>query len=81
MEHVTSSGYCAPESAEELLLRYAAGERFFPNADIPDGSSLELATLEGAVFVSAWLSDINFRGAKSSACPFRRMQRQVFRFR
>lgn len=63
MEYVTSPDYSPPESAQELLRRDAAGERFFPNADIPDGSSLELSTLEGAVFLSAWLSDINFRGA------------------
>ena len=55
--------YRPPETAEELLRRYAAGERYFPETDIPDGSSLEGAALAGAVFVSGWLSDVNFRGA------------------
>ena len=70
MEHMTSPDYSPPESAQDLLRRYAAGECFFPNADIPDGSSLELATLEGAVFLSAWLSDVNFRGANLQRVRF-----------
>lgn len=70
MEHLTSPDYTPPQSAQELLHRYAAGERYFPNADIPDGSSLDGATLEEAVFVSAWLSDVNFRGANLQRVRF-----------
>jgi uncharacterized protein YjbI with pentapeptide repeats len=56
-------GYQPPESADELLRRYAAGERYFPQADIPEQSSLQGCTLEGAVFESAWLSCVYFRGS------------------
>jgi uncharacterized protein YjbI with pentapeptide repeats len=59
-----------PRSSEELLRRYAAGERFFPDADIPEYSSLREAVLAGAVFKDAWLSCVDFRGADLRGCRF-----------
>jgi uncharacterized protein YjbI with pentapeptide repeats len=64
------AGYDPPQSAEELLRRYAAGERFFPDAEIPDYSSLQEVDLAGASFKGAWLSCIDFRGANLSGCRF-----------
>jgi hypothetical protein len=63
-------GYQPPESAAELLRRYAAGERYFPQADIPEQSSLAGCTLEGAVFESAWLSGVHFRGSNLRGIRF-----------
>jgi uncharacterized protein YjbI with pentapeptide repeats len=60
---VSSPDYQPPQSAEELLRRYAAGERYFVEADIPDGSDLRNSTLAGATFDGGWLTDLDFRGA------------------
>jgi uncharacterized protein YjbI with pentapeptide repeats len=65
-------GYQPPASAEELLRRYAAGERYFPQADVPEQSSLEGCTLEGAVFESAWVSCVSLRGANLRRVRFER---------
>ena len=65
-------GYQPPASAEELLRRYAAGERYFPHADIPELSSLEGCTLEGAVFEDAWVSCVTLRGANLRGVRFER---------
>ena len=43
--HRSSSALDPPRSAEELLHQYAAGERFFLDAEIPEGSSLRDAVL------------------------------------
>jgi uncharacterized protein YjbI with pentapeptide repeats len=59
-----------PTSSEELLREYAAGQRLFRDADIPDGSSLQNAVLAGAVFKDSWLSDVDFRGADLRGCRF-----------
>src|SRR3954465_13454407 len=64
------AGYEPPRSAEELLRRYASGERSFPDADIPDNSSLCAAVLAGASFRGAWLSCVDFRGADLRGCRF-----------
>jgi uncharacterized protein YjbI with pentapeptide repeats len=56
-------GYEPPQSAAELLRRYAAGERQFPHADLPEGSSLRGANLAGVAFAQAWLSGVDFTGA------------------
>lgn len=64
------TGYEPPRSAEELLRRYAAGERFFPEADIPEDSSLREAVLADALFKDAWLSVVDFRGANLRGCRF-----------
>jgi uncharacterized protein YjbI with pentapeptide repeats len=66
-----SSDYQPPKSAEELLRRYAAGERYFAKADIPDTSDLRNSTLADASFDQGWLSDIDFRGANLRHVSFR----------
>ena len=63
--------YQPPTSAEELLSRYAAGERYFPEADMPDGSDFSKAHLAGAVLERCWLSDANFTGADLRRVSFR----------
>ncbi len=68
--HHLPPGYSPPQSAEELLRRYAAGERYFPDADIPDRSSLRGATLAGAIFRDFWLSDVDLRDADLRGCRF-----------
>jgi uncharacterized protein YjbI with pentapeptide repeats len=60
---VSSTDYQPPKSADELLRRYAAGERYFAEADIPEGSDLRNSTLAHSTFDRGWLSDIDFRGA------------------
>src|SRR5258708_1764705 len=64
------AAYEPPRSAEELLRRYTAGERYFPEADIPENSSLRDAVLAGAYFKDAWLSSVDFRGAILRECRF-----------
>jgi uncharacterized protein YjbI with pentapeptide repeats len=51
-------GYKPPESAEELLERYEAGERYFEKAALA-GADLANATLNGANFTHADLSGAN----------------------
>jgi len=55
--------YQPPQSSEELLQRYSMGERYFVEADIPDGADLSNVCLEGANLSSAYLTDVDFRGA------------------
>jgi hypothetical protein len=62
--------YAPPHSAEELLRRYSDGERFFPDADIPDNSSLRGAILAGAIFQDFWLSCVDLRDADLRGCRF-----------
>jgi hypothetical protein len=64
------AAYEPPQSAEELLRRYSEGERFFPEADIPEDSSLRDAVLRGAIFKDAWLSCVDLRGADLRECRF-----------
>jgi uncharacterized protein YjbI with pentapeptide repeats len=59
-----------PESAEEILRRFARGERFFSLADLPDGSDFHGANLEGCVFRRCWLFDADFRGASLRSANF-----------
>jgi uncharacterized protein YjbI with pentapeptide repeats len=58
-----SPGYEPPTSAKELIERYAAGERCFRDADIPDGACFKGVVLVGAILEQAWLFDADFRGA------------------
>jgi len=62
--------YGSPTSSEELVREYAAGQRLFRDADIPEGSSLQNAVLAGATFMHCWLSDVDFRGADLRGCRF-----------
>ena len=61
--------YGPPVTAEELLRRYAAGERSFPETDLME-CSFEGAVLEGAIFVHSWLCAINFRRANLRGVRF-----------
>ena len=65
-----TQGYQPPQSVAVLLERYAAGERYFPEADIPEGSSLNGANLEGAIFSNAWLSCVDFQYANLKGVQF-----------
>ena len=58
-----------PVTAEELLRRYAAGERSFPETDLME-CSFEGAVLEGAIFIHSWLCAINFRRANLRGVRF-----------
>jgi uncharacterized protein YjbI with pentapeptide repeats len=73
-------GYEPPTSAEELLSRYAAGERFFSGADIPDGACFSGGVLKGAVLEDAWLSCADFRGADLQEVSFRRSNVKMSNF-
>jgi uncharacterized protein YjbI with pentapeptide repeats len=64
------SSYEPPHTADEILRRYATGERFFPDADIPEESSLCRATLAGAIFKEAMLHSVDFRGADLRGVQF-----------
>jgi uncharacterized protein YjbI with pentapeptide repeats len=68
--HDPKSAYQPPRSAEELVRRYAAGERYFSEVDIPENSSLRDAVLAGACFKDSWLSCVDFRGADLGDCRF-----------
>ena len=57
------SGYRPPQSAGELLSRYANGERHFRAAGLPGGSTLNGAVLTGSDFNNSWLSVVDFRSA------------------
>lgn len=46
-----------------MLRRYAAGERYFVGADIPDGANIRGVNLEGVNLERAWLFDADFTGA------------------
>lgn len=62
--------YAPPMSAAELLRRYAAGERYFPDADIPENASLRGAVLAGAIFKDFRLSCVDLREADLRNCRF-----------
>ncbi|MDI1484828.1 pentapeptide repeat-containing protein [Polyangium sp. y55x31] len=68
----SASRYLPPQSAEELLARYARGERRFPRAELHgadltvaklSGADLSRAKLSGAKLSDAKLSDAKLRGA------------------
>lgn len=63
-------GYRPPTSAEELIRRYQAGERWFAGTDLPDGAVLRDADLSGANLRACWLSDADFRGADLRGTAF-----------
>jgi uncharacterized protein YjbI with pentapeptide repeats len=65
-----NSGYIPPTTTEELLRRYAAGERRFPHCDL-DESNLAEVSLAGAVFDGSWFHSANFDGADLVGVSFR----------
>lgn len=58
------------ESVRELLRRYAAGERYFTDTDLPDGADMRGVTLEGAHFEDGFLHTADFRGANLRGVRF-----------
>jgi uncharacterized protein YjbI with pentapeptide repeats len=63
-------GYRPPRSAEELVRRYQAGERWFAGTELPDGAVFRGADLSGANLRACWLSDADFRGADLRGTAF-----------
>jgi uncharacterized protein YjbI with pentapeptide repeats len=70
--HKKPLGYRPPKSAKELLERYAAGERYFNNGDLPiadltganlTGANLAFSDLAGAKLAGSTLANANFYGA------------------
>jgi uncharacterized protein YjbI with pentapeptide repeats len=57
-------------TAAEILRRYAEGERDFSHCDIRDGESFRGASLPGANFSSAYVSDADFEGADLRGADF-----------
>lgn len=65
-----STDYTPPESREELLRRYASGERNFPGAELSD-ADLAGVTLDGAKFGRfSWFHGANFEGASLRGVSF-----------
>jgi uncharacterized protein YjbI with pentapeptide repeats len=71
MNSRSTEGYKPPENRAELELRYAAGERHFPNTDL-SGESLVGIKLDDADFEKhSWFSDADFSGASLRGVSFR----------
>ncbi len=68
----TDQTYSAPTSRDELLQRYAKGERSFPNTDLCD-ADLAGVTLDGANFEPlSWFHSADFTGASLRGTGFGR---------
>ena len=72
---MTDRTYVPPQSSEEVIRRYARGERRFTDMDL--SGSLEISNFEGAtlvdsVFEGSELLDANFTGADLRNASFRR---------
>jgi uncharacterized protein YjbI with pentapeptide repeats len=65
-----SNEYVPPATADELLRRYAAGERQFPDCDL-DEAKLVGVTLAGAVFDGSWFHSATLNGADLRGVSFR----------
>jgi uncharacterized protein YjbI with pentapeptide repeats len=74
------SGYIPPDSVEELLRRYAGGERRFPDTNL-DEANLWGVTLEGAVFDRSWFHSANFERANLRGVSFRLCNVKCVNFR
>jgi uncharacterized protein YjbI with pentapeptide repeats len=71
MSDTTSNAYNPPTSLAELLQRYAAGERNFPEMEMSD-IDFSSATLDGANFGPfSWFHSANFEGARLRGVSFR----------
>ena len=67
----STEDYKPPENRAELELRYAAGERHFPNTDL-SGEYLVGIKLDGADFEKhSWFFDADFSGASLRGVSFR----------
>ncbi|MDQ5825367.1 MAG: pentapeptide repeat-containing protein [Chloroflexota bacterium] len=53
------------------MQRYEAGERYFADAEIPEGSDLRNSTLSSSIFERMLLTEIDFRGANLRDASFR----------
>jgi uncharacterized protein YjbI with pentapeptide repeats len=73
--------YRPPMSAEELVRRYNAGERYFWEVDIPERADLRHVTLAGATFNGGWLSDLDFSEANLRDASFLRCNLKCTDFR
>ena len=83
--------YKPPETVQELLERYAAGERYFAETDLPDGSDLVGAILDGAYlerssfhsahFSNANLKGVSFRDSSIKCADFRQADLEGANFR
>src|SRR6267143_2148787 len=67
------TNYEPPSSAEELIRRYAQGERYFGHSDLPDRTNLTGVQLEGSNLERSWFHSANFsranlRGVNFSEC-------------
>jgi uncharacterized protein YjbI with pentapeptide repeats len=67
---VRPQDYRPPVAAEELRARYAAGERYFEETDLPDDSDLRGAVLAGANFRRSWFFGADFTGADLRGATF-----------
>ena len=67
--------------SEELLRRYASGERCFTGIQLADGSVLSGADLSGATFENGFFSDIDVRCANLRRTIFRNMNLKCTDFR
>ena len=63
--------YTAPQTAEELLKRYGAGERYFPDMVMRYGAKLSDAILSRADLYAADLSGADLRAADLSGADLR----------
>lgn len=73
--------YLPPTTVEDLLRRYAVGERTFPETDLSE-SDLSGVTLDDAIFEpSSWFFDSNFEGASLRGVSFRECNVKCANFR
>ena len=63
-------GYAPPASVDELRRRYDAGERLFPDIDLPDGTRMRGIVLAGAEFWGGMIYDADVKAADLRGCRF-----------
>lgn len=80
-EPLKPSDYKPPESVQELLDRYAAGERYFGGSELPDESDFSNANLEGANLERSFLHSANFSNANLKSVSFYNTNIKCARFR
>ncbi|MBM3979594.1 MAG: pentapeptide repeat-containing protein [Planctomycetes bacterium] len=72
--------YSPPTSVQELLQRYAEGERRFPDTDLDDAQFAGVK-LESVVFDGSWFHSGNFQGTKLRGTSFERCHLKCANFR
>ncbi len=76
-----ANDYQPPTSPEELIARYARGERHFPNTELND-ADLSGVTLDGASFEKlSWFSSANFDGGSLRGTSFQECNVKCASFR